>query len=232
MTSTGHTGHIEMQIWAIYSMIGSIVHMLRLHISTAHWDGTQAIGDLAFTPATHAATTTTLDDQPSITFTMALIVGEWMAEEVGTMVENSSTEESITTDMAWEIVTYVATITGEEAIITIMVQSTKTTTIAALAINSAETSMDHVLTNTTHHERVLLEQQLHNQIMGIALVVVEATEVQQEAMSQVPHSAHQAIALVVAQHLEVVAQAAVTTQMVVAPSVDIDNDIDAIKTLI
>ena len=114
----------------------------------------------------------------------------------------------------------------EEATIIIMVRPIRTTAIAASATSNAATSMDHVITNITHRERVLLVQQLLNRIMGITLEGVEVTVVQQEAMSQVAHSVPQATALVeVAQHSVVVAQVEVITQTEEVPSEDIDNDI-------
>ena len=218
-------GHIETQIWAISSMIGNIEHTLKQHISTAHWDGTQATGDLVFMPATHAATTITLDDQVSIVSTMEPTAGEWMAEEVGTTEENSSTVENITADTAWEIATYVAITTEEETTIIIMVLPIRMTAHAASAISNAVTLKDHVITTTMHHERVQLVQRLLNQTTVATLVEVETTVAQQEAMSQVAHSAHQAVALVVvAQHSAEAAQEAVTTQTEEVPSEDIDND--------
>ena len=207
-------------------MIGNIVHTLKQHISTVHWGGIQGTGDLAFMPATHAVTTITLDNQASITSTMAHIVGEWMAEEVGITGENFSMEEIIILDTVWETATYKAITIEEEATIIIMVRPIRTTAIAASATSNAATSMDHVITNITHRERVLLVQQLLNRITGITLEGVEVTVVQQEAMSQVAHSAPQATALVeVAQHLVVVAQVEVITQTEEVPSEDIDNDI-------
>ena len=102
----------------------------------------------------------------------------------------------------------------------------RTTAIAASATSNAAISMDHVITNITHRERVLLVQQLLNRITGITLEGVEVTVAQQEAMSQVAHSAPQATALVeVAQHSVVVAQVEVITQTEGVPSEDIDNDI-------
>ena len=50
--------------------------------STAHWDGMQATGDLAFMLVIHAATIITSDDHRSTTFTTELTAGEWMAEEL------------------------------------------------------------------------------------------------------------------------------------------------------
>lgn len=207
-------------------MIGNIVHTLKQHISTVHWDGIQGTGDLAFMPATHVVTTITLDNQAFITSTMAHIVGEWMAEEVGITGENFSMEEIIILDTVWETATYVAITIEEEATIIIMVRPIRTTAIAASATSNAATSMDHVITNITHRERVLLVQQLLNRITGITLEGVEVTVAQQEAMSQVAHSAPQATALVeVAQHSVVVAQVEVITQTEGVPSEDIDNDI-------
>lgn len=207
-------------------MIGNIVHTLKQHISTVHWDGIQGTGDLAFMPATHAVTTITLDNQASIMSTMAHIVGEWMAEEVGITGENFSMEEIIILDTVWETATYEAITIEEEATIIIMVRPIRTTAIAASATSNAATSMDHVITNITHRERVLLVQQLLNRITGITLEGVEVTVAQQEAMSQVAHSAPQATALVeVAQHSVVVAQVEVITQTEEVPSEDIDNDI-------
>ena len=221
-----YIGHIETQIWAISYMIGNIVHTLMQHISTAHWDGTQVTGDLAFMPATHAATIITSDDHRSTTFITEPIAGEWMAEEVGITVENSSTAEIITADMEWEIATYVAITTEEETIIITIVLPIRTTAHAASATSNAETLMEHVTTSTTHHERVQHEQRLLNLTMVVTSVEVGTMVAQQEAMSQVAHSAHQAVAsVVVAQHSAEVVQVAVTTQTEEVPSEDIDNDI-------
>ena len=221
-----YIGHIETQIWAISSMIGNIVHTLKQHISTVHWDGIQGTGDLAFMPATHAATIITSDDHRSTTFITEPIAGEWMAEEVGTTVENSSTAENITADTEWEIATYVAITIEEETTIITMVLPIRTTAHAASATSNAETLMDHVTTSTTHHERVQHEQRLLNQTMVATLVEVETMVAQQEAMSQVVHSVHQAVASVeVAQHSAEAVQVAVTTQTEEVPSEDIDNDI-------
>ena len=207
-------------------MIGNIVHTLKQHISTVHWDGIQGTGDLAFMPATHVVTTITLDNQASIMSTMAHIVGEWMAEEVGITGENFSMEEIIILDTVWETATYEAITIEEEATIIIMVRPIRTTAIAASATSNAATSMDHVITNITHRERVLLVQQLLNRITGITLEGVEVTVAQQEAMSQVAHSMHQATAsVVVAQHLAEAAQVVEVFQTEVAHLVDIDNDI-------
>ena len=221
-----YIGHIETQIWAISSMIGNIVHTLMQHISTAHWYGTQATGDLAFMPAIHAATIITSDDHRSTTFTTEPIAGEWMAEEVGITVEISSTAEIITADMVWETATYVAITIEEETTIITMVLPIRTTAHAASATSNAETLMDHVIISTTLHERVQHEQQLLNLTMVVALVEVGATVAQQEAMSQVAHSVHQATSsVVVAQHLAEAAQVVEAFQTEVAHLVDIDNDI-------
>ena len=113
----------------------------------------------------------------------------------------------------------------EEATIIIMARPIRTTAIAASATSNAATSMDHVITNITHRERVLLVQQLLNRITGITLEGVEVTVAQQEAMSQVAHSVHQATAsVVVAQHLAEAAQEVEAFQTEVAHLVDIDND--------
>lgn len=219
-------GHIETQIWAISSMIGNIVHTLKLHISTAHWDGTQATGDLAFMLVILAATIITSDDHRSTTFTTELIAGEWMAEEVGITEEKSSTAEIITADMVWEIATYVAITIEEETTIITMVLLIKTTAHAASAISNAETLMDHVTTSTTLHERVQHEQRLLNLTVVVTSVEVGTMVAQQEAMSQVAHSMHQATAsVVVAQHLAEAAQVVEAFQTEVAHLVDIDNDI-------
>ena len=221
-----YIGHIETQIWAIFYMIGNIVHTLMQHISTAHWDGTQVTGDLAFMPATHAATIITSDDHRSTTFTTEPTAGEWMAEEVGITEEKSSTAEIITADMVWEIATYVAITIEEETTIITMVLPIRTTAHAASAISNAETLMDHVIISTTLHERVQHEQQLLNLTTVVALVEVGAMAAQQEAMSQVAHSMHQATAsVVVAQHLAEAAQVVEAFQTEVAHLVDIDNDI-------
>ena len=221
-----YIGHIETQIWAIFYMIGNIVHTLMQHISTAHWDGTQATGDLAFMLAIHAATIITSDDHRSTTFTTEPTAGEWMAEEVGITVETSSTVEIITADTEWEIATYVAITTEEETTIITMVLPIRTTAHAASATSNAETLMDHVITSTTLHERVQHEQQLLNQTMVATLVEVETTVAQQEAMSQVAHSVHQATAsVVVAQHLAEAAQVVEVFLTEVAHLVDTDNDI-------
>lgn len=221
-----YIGHIETQIWAISYMIGNIVHTLMQYISTAHWDGTQATGDLAFMPATHAATIITSDDHRSTTFTTEPTAGEWMAEEVGITVEISSTVEIITADTEWEIATYVAITTEEETTIITMVLPIRTTAHAASATSNAETLMDHVIISTTLHERVQHEQRLLNLTTVVTLVEVEAMVAQQEAMSQVAHSVHQATAsVVVAQHLAEAAQVAETFLTEVAHLVDIDNDI-------
>lgn len=196
------------------------------HISTAHWDGTQATGDLAFMLAIHAATIITSDDHRSTTFTTEPTAGEWMAEEVGITVETSSTVEIITADTEWEIATYVAITTEEETTIITMVLPIRTTAHAASAISNAETLMDHVITSTTLHERVQHEQQLLNLTTVVTLVEVETTVAQQEAMSQVAHSVNQATAsVVVAQHLAEAAQVVEVFQTEVAHLVDIDNDI-------
>ena len=196
------------------------------HISTAHWDGTQVTGDLAFMPATHVATIITSDDHRSTTFITEHIAGEWMAEEVGTTEETSSTAENITADTEWEIATYVAITIEEETTIITMVLLIRTTAHAASAISNAETLMDHVIISTTLHERVQHEQRLLNQTMVATLVEVETTVAQQEAMSQVAHSVHQATAsVVVAQHLAEAAQEVEAFQTEVAHLVDIDNDI-------
>lgn len=222
-----YIGHIETQIWAISYMIGNIVHTLMQHISTAHWDGTQATGDLAFMLVIHAATIITSDDHRSTTFTTEPTAGEWMAEEVGTTVEISSTEEIITADMVWEIATYVAITIEEETTIITMVLLIRTTAHAASAISNAETLMDHVITSTTLHERVQHEQRLLNLTMVVTSVEVGTMVAQQEAMSQVAHSMHQATAsVVVAQHLAEAAQEVEAFQTEVAHLVDIDNDIN------
>ena len=221
-----YIGHIETQIWAISYMIGNIVHTLMQHISTAHWDGTQVTGDLAFMPATHVATIITSDDHRSTTFITEHIAGEWMAEEVGTTEETSSTAENITADTEWEIATYVAITTEEETTIITMVLLIRTTAHAASAISNAETLMDHVIISTTLHERVQHEQRLLNQTMVVTSVEVGTMVAQQEAMSQVAHSVHQATAsVVVAQHLAEAAQEVEAFQTEVAHLVDIDNDI-------
>ena len=207
-------------------MIGNIVHTLKQHISTVHWDGIQGTGDLAFMPATHVVTTITLDNQASIMSTMAHIVGEWMAEEVGITEEKSSTAEIITADMVWEIATYVAITIEEETTIITMVLLIRTTAHAASAISNAETLMDHVIISTTLHERVQHEQRLLNLTMVVTSVEVGTMVAQQEAMSQVAHSVHQATAsVVVAQHLAEAAQVVEAFQTEVAHLVDIDNDI-------
>lgn len=196
------------------------------HISTAHWDGMQATGDLAFMLVIHAATIITSDDHRSTTFTTEPIAGEWMAEEVGIMGEKSSTAEIITADMVWEIATYVAITIEEETTIITMVLLIRTTAHAASAISNAETLMDHVIISTTLHERVQHEQRLLNLTTVVALVEVGTTVAQQEAMSQVAHSMHQATAsVVVAQHLAEAAQVVEAFQTEVAHLVDIDNDI-------
>lgn len=196
------------------------------HISTAHWDGTQATGDLAFMLVIHAATIITSDDHRSTTFTTEPIAGEWMAEEVGITVEISSTVEIITADTEWEIATYVAITTEEETTIITMVLPIRTTAHAASATSNAETLMDHVITSTTHHERVQHEQRLLNLTMVVTSVEVGTTVAQQEAMSQVAHSVHQATAsVVVVQHLAEAAQVVEAFQTEVAHLVDIDNDI-------
>lgn len=219
-------GHIETQIWAISYMIGNIVHTLMQHISTAHWDGMQATGDLAFMLVIHAATIITSDDHRSTTFTTEPTAGEWMAEEVGITEEKSSTAEIITADTEWEIATYVAITIEEETTIITMVLLIRTTAHAASAISNAETLMDHVITSTTHHERVQHEQRLLNLTMGVTSVEVGTMVAQQEAMSQVAHSVHQATAsVVVAQHLAEAAQVVEAFQTEVAHLVDIDNDI-------
>lgn len=209
-------------------MIGNIVHTLKQHISTAHWDGMQATGDLAFMLVIHAATIITSDDHRSTTFTTEPTAGEWMAEEVGITEEKSSTAEIITADMVWETATYVAvaiTIEEETTIIT-MVLLIKTTAHAASAISNAETLMDHVIISTTLHERVQHEQRLLNLTMVVTSVEVGTMVAQQEAMSQVAHSVHQATAsVVVAQHLAEAAQVVEAFQTEVAHLVDIDNDI-------
>lgn len=221
-----YIGHIETQIWAIFYMIGNIVHTLMQHISTAHWDGTQATGDLAFMPATHAVTIITSDDHRSTTFITEPIAGEWMAEEVGITEEKSSTAEIITADMVWEIATYVAITIEEETTIITMVLLIRTTAHAASAISNAETLMDHVIISTTLHERVQHEQRLLNLTMVVTSVEVGTMVAQQEAMSQVAHSVHQATAsVVVAQHLAEAAQVVEAFQTEVAHLVDIDNDI-------
>lgn len=221
-----YIGHIETQIWAISYMIGNIVHTLMQYISTAHWDGTQATGDLAFMPATHAATIITSDDHRSTTFITEPIAGEWMAEEVGITEEKSSTAEITTADMVWETATYVTITIEEETTIITMVLPIRTTAHAASATSNAETLMDHVTTSTTRHERVRHEQRLLNQTTVATLVEVETMVAQQEAMSQVAHSAHQAAASVeVVQHSAEAVQVAVTTQTEEVPSEDIDNDI-------
>lgn len=221
-----YIGHIEMQIWAISYMIGNIVHTLMQHISTAHWDGMQATGDLAFMLVIHAATIITSDDHRSTTFTTEPIAGEWMAEEVGITEEKSSTAEIITADMVWETATYVAITTEEETTIITMVLLIRTTAHAASAISNAETLMDHVIISTTLHERVQHEQQLLNLTTVVTLVEVETTVAQQEAMSQVAHSVHQATAsVVVVQHLAEAVQVVEAFQTEVAHLVDIDNDI-------
>ena len=221
-----YIGHIETQIWAISYMIGNIVHTLMQYISTAHWDGTQVTGDLAFMPATHAATIITSDDHRSTTFITEPIAGEWMAEEVGITEENSSTAEIITADMVWETATYVAITIEEETTIITMVLPIRTTAHAASAISNAETLMDHVIISTTLHERVQHEQRLRSLTMVVTSVEVGTTIAQQEAMSQVAHSAHQTTAsVVVAQHLAEAAQVVEVFQTEVAHLVDIDNDI-------
>lgn len=221
-----YIGHIETQIWAISSMIGNIVHTLMQHISTVHWDGTQATGDLAFMLAIHAATIITSDDHRSTTFTTEPIAGEWMAEEVGITEEKSSTAEIITADMVWETATYVAITIEEETTIITMVLPIRTTTHAVLATSNAETLMDHVIISTTLHERVQHEQRLLSLTMVVALVEVGTMVAQQEAMSQVAHSVNQATAsVVVAQHLAEAAQVVEAFQTEVAHLVDIDNDI-------
>lgn len=220
-----YIGHIETQIWAISYMIGNIVHTLMQHISTAHWDGTQATGDLAFMLAIHAATIITSDDHRSTTFTTEPIAGEWMAEEVGITVETSSTVEIITADTEWEIATYVAITTEEETTIITMVLPIRTTAHAASATSNAETLMDHVITSTTLHARVQHEQQLLNQTTVVTLVEVGTMVAQQEAMSQVAHSVNQATVLVVvAQHLAEAVQVVEAFLTEVAHLVDIDND--------
>lgn len=196
------------------------------HISTAHWDGTQATGDLAFMLVIHAATIITSDDHRSTTFTTEPTAGEWMAEEVGITEEKSSTAEIITADMAWEIATYVAITIEEETTIITMVLLIRTTAHAASAISNAETLMDHVIISTTLHERVQHEQRLLNLTMVVTSVEVGTMVAQQEAMSQVAHSMHQATAsVVVAQHLAEAAQVVEAFQTEVAHLVDIDNDI-------
>ena len=196
------------------------------HISTAHWDGTQATGDLAFMLVIHAATIITSDDHRSTTFTTEPTAGEWMAEEVGITEEKSSTAEIITADMVWEIATYVAITIEEETTIITMVLLIRTTAHAASAISNAETLMDHVIISTTLHERVQHEQRLLNLTMVATLVEVETMVAQQEAMSQVAHSMHQATAsVVVVQHLAEAAQVVEAFQTEVAHLVDIDNDI-------
>lgn len=207
-------------------MIGNIVHTLTQHISTAHWDGMQATGDLAFMLVIHAATIITSDDHRSTTFTTEPTAGEWMAEEVGITEEKSSTAEIITADMVWEIATYVAITIEEETTIITMVLPIRTTAHAASAISNAETLMDHVIINTTLHERVQHEQRLLNLTMVVTSVEVGTMVAQQEAMSQVAHSVHQATAsVVVAQHLAEAAQVVEAFQTEVAHLVDIDNDI-------
>ena len=196
------------------------------HISTAHWDGTQATGDLAFMLVIHAATIITSDDHRSTTFTTEPTAGEWMAEEVGITEEKSSTAEIITADMVWEIATYVAIIIEEETTIITMVLLIKTTAHAASAISNAETLKDHVIISTTLHERVQHEQRLLNLTMVVTSVEVGTMAAQQEAMSQVAHSVHQAtVSVVVAQHLAEAAQVVEVFQTEVAHLVDIDNDI-------
>lgn len=196
------------------------------HISTAHWDGTQATGDLAFMLVIHAATIITSDDHRSTTFTTEPTAGEWMAEEVGITEEKSSTAEIITADMVWEIATYVAIIIEEETTIITMVLLIKTTAHAASAISNAETLKDHVIISTTLHERVQHEQRLLNLTMVVTSVEVGTMAAQQEAMSQVAHSMHQATAsVVVAQHLAEAVQVVEAFQTEVAHLVDIDNDI-------
>lgn len=196
------------------------------HISTAHWDGMQATGDLAFMLVIHAATIITSDDHRSTTFTTEPTAGEWMAEEVGITEEKSSTAEIITADMVWEIATYVAITIEEETTIITMVLPIRTTAHAASAISNAETLMDHVIINTTLHERVQHEQRLLNLTMVVTSVEVGTMVAQQEAMSQVAHSVHQATAsVVVAQHLAEAAQVVEAFQTEVAHLVDIDNDI-------
>ena len=207
-------------------MIGNIVHTLKQHISTVHWDGIQGTGDLAFMPATHVVNTITLDNQASIMSTMAHIVGEWMAEEVGITGENFSMEEIIILDTVWETATYEAITIEEETTIITMVLLIRTTAHAASAISNAETLMDHVIISTTLHERVQHEQRLLSLTTVVTLVEVGTTVAQQEAMSQVAHSAHQATAsVVVAQHLAEAAQVVEAFQTEVAHLVDIDNDI-------
>ena len=221
-----YIGHIETQIWAISYMIGNIVHTLMQHISTAHWDGMQATGDLAFMLVIHAATIITSDDHRSTTFTTEPTAGEWMAEEVGITEEKSSTAEIITADMVWEIATYVAITIEEETTIITMVLLIRTTAHAASAISNAETLMDHVIISTTLHERVQHEQRLLNLTMVVTSVEVGTMVAQREAMSQVAHSMHQATAsVVVAQHLAEAAQVVEAFQTEVAHLVDIDNDI-------
>lgn len=196
------------------------------HISTAHWDGMLATGDLAFMLVIHAATIITSDDHRSTTFTTEPTAGEWMAEEVGITEEKSSTAEIITADMVWETATYVAITTEEETTIITMVLLIRTTAHAASAISNAETLMDHVIISTTLHERVQHEQRLLNLTMGVTSVEVGTMVAQQEAMSQVAHSVHQATAsVVVAQHLAEAAQEVEAFQTEVAHLVDIDNDI-------
>ena len=221
-----YIGHIETQIWVISSMIGNIVHTLMQHISTAHWDGMQATGDLAFMLVIHAATIITSDDHRSTTFTTEPTAGEWMAEEVGITEEKSSTAEIITADMVWETATYVAITIEEETTIITMVLPIRTTAHAASAISNAETLMDHVTTSTTLHERVQHEQRLLNLTMVVTSVEVGTMVAQQETMSQVAHSVHQATAsVVVVQHLAEAAQVVEAFQTEVAHLVDIDNDI-------
>ena len=107
-----------------------------------------------------------------------------------------------------------------------MVLPIRTTAHAASATSNAETLKDHVITSTTHHERVQLEQRLLNQTTVATLVEVGTTVAQQEAMSQVAHSVHQAtVSVVVAQHLAEAAQVVEAFQAEVAHLVDIDNDI-------
>lgn len=114
----------------------------------------------------------------------------------------------------------------EETTIITMVLLIRTTVHAASAISNAETLMDHVITSTTHHERVQLEQRLLNQTMVATLVEVGTMVAQQEAMSQVAHLVHQATAsVVVAQHLAEAVQVVEAFQAEVAHLVDIDNDI-------
>lgn len=113
----------------------------------------------------------------------------------------------------------------EETTIITMVLLIRTTAHAASAISNAETLMDHVIINTTLHERVQHEQRLLNLTMVVTSVEVGTMVAQQEAMSQVAHSMHQATAsVVVAQHLAEAAQVAEAFQTEVAHLVDIDND--------